>query len=77
MSEHWKYTHIVMPFGSYKGEFVHELNINYLIWLSGLQDLREPLMSAVAEAIEMYGDAADYDDADIGHPGNPIYYGDN
>jgi hypothetical protein len=37
-----------MPFGRYRGWSLDELPDDYLEWLDGLDDLREPLRSAVA-----------------------------
>jgi hypothetical protein len=36
-----------MPFGRYRSWLVAELPADYLSWLGGLKDLREPLASAV------------------------------
>jgi hypothetical protein len=36
-----------MPFGRHKGERLEDLDDDYLRWLAGLDDLREPLKSAV------------------------------
>jgi hypothetical protein len=37
-----------MPFGRWRGHSLDELPDDYLTWLAGLDDLREPLRSAVA-----------------------------
>lgn len=37
-----------MPFGKYRGALLTELPDDYLAWLAGLDDLREPLRSAIA-----------------------------
>jgi hypothetical protein len=36
-----------MPFGKHKGQLLSELPLSYLLWLSELDDLREPLRSFV------------------------------
>ena len=38
---------IRMPFGKFKGVFIHDLPFEYLAWLHALDDLRDPLRSAV------------------------------
>lgn len=38
---------MTMPFGKFKGRLLHELDDPYLLWLLCLEDLREPLLSAV------------------------------
>jgi len=41
-----------MPFGKYKGRPLATLPDGYLVWLTGLSDLREPLASEIAREIE-------------------------
>jgi hypothetical protein len=38
-----------MPFGKFKGVLLEDLPDPYLAWLAGLDDLREPLSTAVAD----------------------------
>jgi hypothetical protein len=38
---------MTMPFGKYKGTEIAELPSDYLLWMLALDDLREPLRSAV------------------------------
>ena len=38
---------IRMPFGKFKGVFIHDLPFDYLVWLHSLDDLRDPLRSAI------------------------------
>jgi len=45
---------MLMPFGKYKGTEVSELPLDYLLWLQDTIPLREPLRSAVAEAVYYY-----------------------
>jgi hypothetical protein len=42
---------LLMPFGKHKGLPVAELPVDYLGFLAGLDNLREPLRSAVATAL--------------------------
>jgi len=41
-----------MPFGRHKGTALAELPFDYLRWLVSLDDLREPLRSAVLDELE-------------------------
>ena len=41
-----------MPFGKHKGEEVHSLPESYLSWLQAAVKLREPLKSAVEQALK-------------------------
>ena len=46
-----------MPFGKYRGEtlsFILAKDARYLDWLRGLDDLREPLKSAIEQFAEKY-----------------------
>lgn len=36
-----------MPFGAHKGKSLDQLPAEYLLWLSTLADLRQPLLGAV------------------------------
>ncbi len=36
-----------MPFGKFKGVFIHDLPFEYLTWIYKLDNLREPLLSAI------------------------------
>jgi hypothetical protein len=36
-----------MPFGQFKGRLLSEIDDPYLLWLLTLDDLRDPLLSAV------------------------------
>lgn len=38
-----------MPFGKYRGVLIADLPDDYIAWLHGLDDLREPLRSAIRE----------------------------
>ena len=38
-----------MPFGKFKGVAIEDLDEDYLQWLDGLDDLREPLRTVVNE----------------------------
>jgi hypothetical protein len=48
-----------MPFGKYRGLPLAHIPSEYLTWLSGFDDLRDPLKVAVAEELPARGDAAD------------------
>lgn len=41
-----------MPFGKFKGIYLHDLPDDYLEWLSGLDNLREPLLTWVQEEFD-------------------------
>jgi len=41
-----------MPFGKYSGLRLDQVPTPYLLWLNSLDDLREPLLSAVAEELD-------------------------
>jgi CHASE2 domain-containing sensor protein len=41
-----------MPFGKYRGRALMEIDEGYLIWLAGLEDLREPLKTYLARELE-------------------------
>jgi hypothetical protein len=43
---------VIMPFGKYRGRPLTELPSDYLTWLAGLANLREPLRSAVTAESE-------------------------
>ena len=36
-----------MPFGKFKGMYIHDMPSDYLTWLSKLDYIREPLLSAI------------------------------
>jgi hypothetical protein len=36
-----------MPFGQFKGKLLSELSDDYLMWLLCLDDLKDPLLSAI------------------------------
>lgn len=38
---------MTMPFGKFKGRMLSEISDEYLLWLLCLDDLREPLLTAV------------------------------
>ncbi len=42
----------VMPFGKHKGKTLDDVPLSYLEWLRDLDDLQEPLLSAVLEYCE-------------------------
>lgn len=44
-----------MPFGKWKGKPITELKDTYLDWLMGLDDLREPLKSAIEHEVQRRG----------------------
>ena len=46
---------MLMPFGKYKHAPVDELPDTYLLWLLGLENLKEPLLSHVREEIGARG----------------------
>jgi hypothetical protein len=52
-----------VPFGKYKGSLVSELPSDYLAWLAGLADLREPFKSSVEEERHRRGTRYDYSHA--------------
>jgi uncharacterized protein (DUF3820 family) len=44
-----------MPFGKYKGQDSNELPDKYLLWLLENIELRDPLLSAIEEAVDERG----------------------
>lgn len=48
---------MIMPFGKFKGCYVSELPIPYLEWLTDNINLREPLRTAVFDALEISTDS--------------------
>lgn len=42
---------MLMPFGKFKGTELEALPANYVVWLSQLEDLRDPLRRAVVEEL--------------------------
>jgi Putative quorum-sensing-regulated virulence factor len=49
---------MTMPFGKFKGQSLTELDDPYLLWLMLLEDLRDPLLTAInGEADRRMGNA--------------------
>lgn len=44
---------VVMPFGKYKGEYLGDIPVSYLIWAYENLDLRLPLRKAIKSTIKM------------------------
>ena len=40
-----------MPFGKFKGVYIHDLPFDYLTWVHNLDNLREPLLSAIENEV--------------------------
>ena len=38
---------MTMPFGKFKGRMLSEISDEYLLWLMPLENLRDPLLSAI------------------------------
>jgi Putative quorum-sensing-regulated virulence factor len=55
---------IRMPFGKYKGELVCEIPDEYVEWLHSLDDLREPLRSAIRQEWQLRFEVDDRTTAD-------------
>lgn len=42
-------TPALMPFGAHRGTALDQLPTDYLLWVSSLHDLRQPLLGAVLQ----------------------------